>query len=51
MKKLLLSILLSVLVFGSAFAQIRWQTNTTIGQELKAANTANKDTLILDFKK
>jgi len=50
MKKLLLSILLSVLVFGSAFAQIRWQTNTTIGQELKAANTANKDTLILDFK-
>ncbi len=50
MKKLLLTSLLSVFIFGSAFGQIRWQTNTTIGQELKAVNTADKDTLILDFK-
>ena len=51
MKKLLLTSLLSVLIFGSAFGQVRWSTNTTIGQELKAANIADKDTLILDFKK
>ncbi len=50
MKKILLSSLLSVLVISSAFAQIRWQTNTVIGQELKATNLLNKDTLILDFK-
>ncbi|MDD3322525.1 MAG: hypothetical protein PHS59_13890 [Paludibacter sp.] len=53
MKKLLLSTLLSVFIFGSAFAQIRWSTYNTssyVGQELKAVNTANQDTLILDFK-
>lgn len=50
MKKLLLTSMLSVIFFGSTFGQIRWQTNTTIGQELKAINIADKDTLILDFK-
>ncbi len=50
MKKLLLTTFLCVLIFGSASGQIRWQTNTTIGQELRAVNTADKDTFILDFK-
>lgn len=53
MKKLLLSALLSVFVIGGAFAQLRWGTyNSTSqnGQTLQAANTANKDTLLLDFK-
>lgn len=52
MKKLLLSILLSVLISGSAFAQVRWGTYTATdknGQTLKAVNPADKDTLLLDF--
>lgn len=50
MKKLLLSALLSVFIFGGAFAQIRWQNDATIGQTLKAVNTLNKDTFTLHFQ-
>lgn len=52
MKKLVLTSLLCVLIFGSAFAQLRWGTYTSTtqnGQTLKAINIADKDTLLLDF--
>lgn len=44
--------MLSVLIFGSAFGQVRWGTYTATdknGQTLKSANPADKDTLLLDF--
>lgn len=53
MKKILLTALLSVLMFSGAFAQLRWGTYTTTsqnGQTLKAVNIGDKDTLLLDFK-
>jgi len=53
MKKLLLTFFLGMITLGSAFAQLRWGTYTTTsqnGQTLLAANIANKDTLLLDFK-
>lgn len=50
MKKLLLSALLSVLFMGGAFAQMRWQSDAIIGQTLKAVNSSNKDTLLVNFQ-
>lgn len=50
MRKLLLSTLLSVCIMGSAFAQMRWQTDAIIGQTLRAVNSADKDTLTVDFQ-
>lgn len=49
MKKLLFTALFSALFIGSAFAQIRFQTDLVIGQKLQAVNTLNKDTFTLHF--
>jgi len=49
MKKLLLSTLLCVLVFGSTFAQFRWQSDVAIGQTLLNKNTIDKDTFTVHF--
>jgi len=50
MKKFLLSALFSVILLGSSFAQIRWQSDAIIGQTLKAVNSTDKDTLLVNFQ-
>lgn len=49
MKKLLLTSLLSVLIFGSAFAQFGFTTNTNIGMTYSNKNASDKDTLLVHF--
>jgi len=49
MKKLLLTSLLNVFIFGSVFAQFSFNTNTNIGQTYFNVNPANKDTFLVHF--
>ena len=49
MKKLLLSIFAFVGIVSLANAQFSFNTNTTIGQVLQNANTADQDTFTVNF--
>lgn len=49
MKKLLLTSLLSVLIFGSTFGQFRFQSDVNIGMTYSAVNSVDKDTLLVHF--
>ncbi len=35
---------------SGAYAQMRWQSDAIIGQTLRAVNSADKDTLLVDFQ-
>ena len=49
MKKLLLSILFSVLIWGSAYAQFRYGSYPVIGMTYSNVKLADKDTLLVHF--